>query len=506
MVSRLPTPEEDAAWTPHGTGYNDVGQLTITVGPIGAFGKRKVTARLGDKFHVHTFDPYDQSQRRQFREAAISKLYLPEDAHEFLEEKILAAAETTTALFKPVVTMLNTVAPTAVEWLWKNKLVIGKNNLVCGNPGLGKSLFALDVAARVSRGDAFPDGSALDKPGGVVILTMEDDAADTIVPRLLSHNADLSRIAHVQGLTDVDGDGKTIHGIDLGQDIEAIRAAIQQVENCKLVIVDTISDYLGSKVDCNKNRDVRSVLNPMAALANECRVATLCISHLRKSEGLAIHATMGSVGFVGQCRVAWAITRCPTNPRRRLLTCIKSNLADDNTGLAYLIEPFGPDGGPIVCWEADPIRMSADEAMVQLRAKPGPKPDGRNNAADWLSQHLADGPKPAADVLDDAEADGFKPWTMRRAFKQLDCKRHKGGFDEGWIWSLPQDDTEDNTQDADSVICNLRHLRTNPEDNVQKKKINKVVREKVTNSESVTFDAFEAENRALSNGTTGGEW
>lgn len=240
----------------------------------------------------------------------------------------------------------------------------------------------------------------------------------------------------------------------------------------------------------------------MAAMANEMRVANLCISHLRKGEGLAIHATMGSVGFVGQCRAAWAITRCPTNPRRRLLTCIKSNLADDSSGLAYSIEPHGPDGGPIVCWEADAIRMSADEAMNQLRTKPGRKPDDRNNAADWLSQYLTDGPKPAADVLDDAEADGFKPWTVRRAFKQLECRRHKGGFDGGWIWALPQDDSEGNTEATGSEICNLRHVRMNPEDNTLKALTNTILPAKVTNcvngSRNATFDAFEAERRAAS--------
>ncbi len=102
------------------------------------------------------------------------------------------------------------------------------------------------------------------QPGGVVILTLEDDAADTLVPRLLAHEADLSRIAHVQGLSEIDSDGKSIHGIDLLNDIQSVRTAIEQVDNCKLLIVDTISDYLGEKTDSHKNRDTRAVLNPMA--------------------------------------------------------------------------------------------------------------------------------------------------------------------------------------------------------------------------------------------------
>lgn len=454
-------------------------QVQVSVGRPGLHGKCRVVARLGQQVHPHSFDPFDQNERRRFREATISKFNLPDDAHEHLEALILSAAESQPSeLFRPVVTMLNTVKPAKVDWLWPNRLAIGKNNLLCGDPGLGKSLLTLDIAARVSRGDGFPDGARCEHgPSGVVILTMEDDAADTIVPRLLAHNADLSRIAHVQGISEVDGDGNVVHGIDLGVDLQTVRAAIEQVENCRLVIIDTISDYMGSKTDAHKNRDVRSVLNPMAAMANECRIANLCVSHLRKSEGRAIHATMGSVGFVGQCRVAWAITRCPVNPRRRLMTCIKNNLADDTSGLAYAIEPYGADNAPVLAWEAEPVRMSADEAMDRLRQRPGRKPDDRNSAADWLREQLAAGPRPAADILDDAEVEDFKPWTVRRAFKQLGCQRHKSGFDDGWVWSLP----EGNTEATNPIICHLRNLRENPEDNTQKAISNSILPAKVTN-------------------------
>jgi hypothetical protein len=230
-------------------------------------------------------------------------------------------------------------------------------------------------------------------------------------------------------------------------------------------------------------------------MANECRVANLLISHLRKGEGRAIHSAMGSIGFVGQCRVAWAITKCPTNPKRRLMTCIKNNLADDTTGLAFTIEPYGPDEGPVLAWEAEPVRMSADQAMDQLRKPRGRKPDARNNAADWLSKQLAAGPKPAADILDEADNEGFKPWTVRRAFNQLECKRWKDGFDEGWVWAMPEDVTfEDNTEEYAPEDLSSSHLRKNTEDYVQKKKNNQVTREKVTDCEradSVTFEGFE---------------
>jgi hypothetical protein len=43
-----------------------------------------------------------------------------------------------------------------LEWLWPGRIPLGKLTLLAGDPGLGKSFVTLDIAARVSRGDAWP--------------------------------------------------------------------------------------------------------------------------------------------------------------------------------------------------------------------------------------------------------------------------------------------------------------------------------------------------------------
>ncbi len=396
-------------------------ELTIDVRPRDDKGRHLVIAKHSGSVHKHRFDVDSQFHRKQFREAVIGRFNLDDDehTHTWLEAEIVAkaaAAESSgnATLFAPVITLLDTVAPQKVEWLWPNRIAVGKNNLLVGDPGLGKSLATLDIAAHVSRGAPFPDSPDVEhEPGGVVILTLEDDPDDTLVPRLIAHDADRSRIAHVEGVKEIDGDGKTIYGIDLLRDIQAVRAAIEQVKNCKLLIVDTISDYMGEKSDAHKNRDTRAVLNPLAALANECRIANWLVSHGRKAEGRAVHAAIGSVAFVAQSRVAWLVTRCPTNPRRRLMTCIKNNLADDTSGLAFSIEPYGPDDGPVLCWEAEPVHMSAEQAMAQSRKQPGRKPDERDDAATWLVEQLANGPKTAGELQEEAEQLGFNVRTLR---------------------------------------------------------------------------------------------
>jgi hypothetical protein len=48
-----------------------------------------------------------------------------------------------------------------VEWLWPNRIPLNKLSLLVGDPGLGKSLIALDIASRVTRGAAWPDAGEM---------------------------------------------------------------------------------------------------------------------------------------------------------------------------------------------------------------------------------------------------------------------------------------------------------------------------------------------------------
>ncbi len=237
--------------------------------------------------------------------------------------------------------------------------------MLAGDPGLGKSLVTLDIAARVSRGAPWPDARHDPQPvGGVVLLSGEDDVADTIRPRLDAHNADVSRVIALQGISGSDTAGDYKRPVDLARDLDHLRSAIKEVHNCRLLIVDPISAYMG-KSDSHVNAEVRAVLAPFAELAAEMHIAILCVSHLRKGEGQALHRTMGSLAFVAAARAAWVVCKDNSDPERRLLLSVKNNLAADvGSGLAYRIESHGPSGAPVVCWSAEPVNISADEAMA----------------------------------------------------------------------------------------------------------------------------------------------
>jgi putative DNA primase/helicase len=93
----------------------------------------------------------------------------------------------------PIITCLADIEPREVAWLWQGRIPLGRITLLVGRPGEGKSFLTTDMAARVTSGTPWPDGSDCPQ-GSVVFIAAEDDPADTIRPRLDAHGADVGRL------------------------------------------------------------------------------------------------------------------------------------------------------------------------------------------------------------------------------------------------------------------------------------------------------------------------
>jgi hypothetical protein len=101
----------------------------------------------------------------------------------------------------PVLIPMSTVKAEPVKWLWPGRIALGKITVIQGDPDVNKSFLTLDLAARVTRGTPWPDAPSTSAPlGGVVLLTAEDDLADTVRPRLDAAGADVSRINVLQAV------------------------------------------------------------------------------------------------------------------------------------------------------------------------------------------------------------------------------------------------------------------------------------------------------------------
>ena len=341
-----------------------------------------------------------------------------------------------TRIGSPILVKLSEVQPEPITWLWPGRVPIGKLTLLAGDPGLGKSLLSLDTAAPVSTGNGWPDFATEPERGGVVLLSAEDDFADTIRPRLDAAGADVTRINLIQAVEWFDGEtGQNVkRSFCLERDIAALEEAIDQTADCRLVVVDPISAYLG-RTDSHKNSDIRGLLAPLAELAQRRRVAVLAVTHLNKSAGPAMYRSTGSLAFVAAARAVWAVVQDKADARKRLFLPIKNNLGPAIAGLSYVV--IERDGLPCLAWSADPVTVSADEAMAF---------EGRDSrsrekaeAAAWLQSALADGLVATTEIQRQAKESGLAWATVRRARKALGIIVYRQGFGPGaaWHWRLP---------------------------------------------------------------------
>lgn len=313
-----------------------------------------------------------------------------------------------------------------LEWLWPGLLPLGKLSLFCGDPGLGKSFVTCDLAARVSRGGAWPNGDATQSAGSVLILACEDDVEDTIRPRLDDAAADVSRI-HVIDSVCVRNKER---GFALDADMPLLKREVDQLGDVRLLIIDPISAYCG-KADTHRNSEVRTMLSPLTELAAEAQFAVVGINHLTKGGGKAVYRGMGSIAFNAAARAVVNFYRDPEDEDRRLIVTTKMNLTAESCGLAYRIE----DGA--VVWDDDPVDMTADE-LETLEAAGGGKAKGaaRERAKEFLQATLSGGPMASTELLETAASVGVKERTLRRALKDLGCINSKDGMEGGFSWEL----------------------------------------------------------------------
>ncbi|MGH8272804.1 MAG: AAA family ATPase [Gammaproteobacteria bacterium] len=335
---------------------------------------------------------------------------------------------------RAVTRRLSDIQREALTWLWPGRIPLGKVSMLVGDPGLGKSLVTLGVAATVSRGGRWPIRGEGEAPAGeVVLISGEDDPADTIRPRLEAAAADLNRVHVLDGIADTDERGEPIRRPWTLNDLPELDRFLTRVSACKLIVIDPVSAYLAG-TDSHKNSDIRALLAPLGDLAARHKLAVLAVSHLNKSQGPAIYRTSGSLAFTAAARAVYCVTKDANDAARRILVPIKANLAPDATGLAYRI---GTDatGTPRLEWEPDAFAVDANEALSTVTADPEERSE-RTEAAEWLRDVLADGSKRASEIFKEA-ACSFSKRTLQRARNDIGARVQREGFGGGSRWYIP---------------------------------------------------------------------
>ena len=360
---------------------------------------------------------------------------------------------------------LSDIEARPVRWLWPGRIARGKVTILAGHPGLGKSQLTASLAAIVTTGGIWPHDNTRCEPGNVVFFSAEDDAEDTIRPRLEAAGADLDRIFILDAV--LDERGSHPRSFNLRVDLPRLGQMLMYIGGVALVVIDPITAYLG-ETDSHKNADIRALLSPLGELAARHNSSIVCISHLSKGgSGEALMRVTGSLAFVAAARAAFLVARDPGAANRRLFLPIKNNICRDETGLAFTLESVELPGSietSRVCWHDTAVTITADEAMA-----PQEDPKERSaldEAKLFLTNLLADGPVSSRQIRADAEGAGLSWRTVQRAQKVVGIDAYKGGMNEGWFWMLPSKHAkidEDGQQESVTLFENHGALLLNGE-------------------------------------------
>jgi putative DNA primase/helicase len=302
-----------------------------------------------------------------------------------------------------------------VEWLIEPFLPVGKLTDVAGQMGQGKSLLTELWAKDITTGT---------ESGSVLMYAAEDDAADTIRPRLEAAGADCNRVYIID---------------DDSIEAELIDAYCDEIQDVRLVTVDPLTGFFPKGVDAWNTPQVRRFLRPLIDLAQRRRFALLGVQHVNRrtdSDPLARIADAQGIPQVARSVLVWGPD--PEDPDgdggdRKVLATAKNNLMKGRPAASFRIEGvriaediFAPRLVHLGESTAEAGDLVSDqEARSQTQ-----------DAVNWLADLLSDGAVAVEEAKKAASDAGITPKCLRSARERIATHSRPGGNHGPYVWTL----------------------------------------------------------------------
>ena len=323
------------------------------------------------------------------------------------------------------------VEPKEIEYVIPEILPRGFLTLWAAQEGIGKSAFAMKLAATISRQHSWPPCRTESvMQGRTVIFTREDDRQCTMVWRLMANEGDKTLIIH--------GDDIVEHGqecdFDIENDMGPLNAMAESLPDLRLVIFDPITDYVISNE--NSNREVRKALRLLVKFAARHNVAVLALTHLSKKVDLGmINRIIGSRGWSSVPRITFGIIAeemsdedgCKIETNKRILSPIKNNVAPKGPGIRFTIEkPHAK------------IILMEDRWHGTIDAPAGGRQLSRaGEIGVWLRQRIGTDAVPAADVLaEGTEKYDISKQRLGEIANSVGIHKRYDANKKCWVWSV----------------------------------------------------------------------
>jgi hypothetical protein len=355
-------------------------------------------------------------------------------------------------------TRLNTIQPVPIRWLVPRYIPRGKLVVVAGDGGLGKSTFTIESSARLSRGQTW-FGLTYDGPvlADVLLISCEDDYADTVVPRLIAAGADLDRIERVDCI--IRDNGKPApFGL---AHYEALEAHLTFNPQIALVVIDPAGAYVGrTGVDDHRNSELTALLGPLAELAARRNATIILVCHINKGvSAKAVHRIMGGVGYVNSARAVFVVGPHPEDEDRRVIVRAKGNCGPRPPGRAFRMVEISEDQkdaiwqstlldhlsvddrtlllDQMMClqWEQAAAEFTADDVLGR-DGRQSKGPNKIEQAGAWLVKFLGNGPRASEEVFEEGQKAGFTKDNLYKAKQAREIKAKPAGLQGHFRWGL----------------------------------------------------------------------
>ncbi len=315
----------------------------------------------------------------------------------------------------PRLRRLSDAVETSVSWLWSGWIPRGTLTIVQGDPGAGKTLVGLSLAACLSRGEQPGSGPAPTPclPESTLLL-MTEDTSGSAKARLRALRADNERVF----FNDPMEEGRRF---SLPSGIDWLEARINE-HHARLVVLDPFADLLDLGLHLGDAQGMRAALLALTGLAVRTGVAILLVRHLTKG-GSQRDRGVGSHALMAVARAVLQVDVSSLDPNRRVLTCLKT---------------IGPKPPPV---EFDVVAAAHGETRIEwleapgaepARCAPGPRPLAREAAEEFLIVTLAYGARRVQEVQALAAARGIKTKTLRNAYEHLSIQTRRVGNVVSW--------------------------------------------------------------------------
>ena len=315
---------------------------------------------------------------------------------------------------RPDVNFLDEVPYRPVCWLWTGRIPWNKLTVIEGPPQSAKSLVAIELAARASRGEPLPDDPNAEefREYAVQLVSGYDDLHDTVLPRIKRAGGILSNFGHLSRVALSKGDDEPFvrRKLVLPADIRHFEDSISDV-SADVVIVDPLTCFCKSRQAVTETLEL---LEDMASRIGMPIIATLPAKTKRNAFGRWESQPEFSDA---PARCVWSIVTDEDEPGRWLFVPTRMTFATPAAGMAFRIV-----NGRIV-WEPLPALPLAEQ----------------DEPVAWLWSVLQEGPLRSSYIQRQAKEFGFTDKMLRRARRVLKVEIRREGRRENFttIWSLP---------------------------------------------------------------------